>query len=109
MEPVKLNFDRNRKDERNFGHTKYEWGLPHKTRHVKIRTIVAYTVIWDVQSKEKRFNDHTLPKDVLHMRSNTLKCVTCGKKFEYFGSAFCSKRCYEDYFIPKVQKNNLIK
>ena len=109
MEPEKLNFGGNRKDEPNYGHTKYEWGLPHKTRHVKIRTIVAYTVIWDVPSKEKRFYDPNLSKDTLPMRSNILKCVTCGKKFEYFGSTFCSKRCNEDYFVPQVQKSNLIK
>ncbi len=63
MEPVRLNFDWNRKEERNSGHTKDEWGsIPHKNRHVKIRTIVAYTVIWDVPSKEKRFNDPNLTK-----------------------------------------------
>ena len=63
MEPEKLNFGMNRKDERNFGHTRDEWG-----------------------------------------RSNTFKCVTCGKKFEFIGSTFCSKRCYEDYFVAKAQK-----
>ncbi len=103
MQPVRLNFHWNRKEERNFGHTKDEWGsIPHKNRQVKIRTIVAYTVIWDVPSKEKRFNNPNFTKDVLPMRSNNLMCVTCSKKFEYFGSAFCSKRCYEDYFVPKV-------
>jgi len=61
MEPEKLNFGENRKDEHNYGHTKNEWGsMPHKNRHVKIRTIVAYTVIWDVPSKEKRFYDPNL-------------------------------------------------
>jgi len=102
------NFDGNIEDERNYGHTKDEWGsIPHKNRPVKIQTIEAYTVNWDVPSKEKQFNNPNLTKDVLSMKSNTFKCATCGKKFEYFGSAFCSKRCYEDYFVPSVQKSNL--
>ena len=97
-------------DESDLGHTKKEWGLTQDgSIPKKIRVIEAYTVIWDIPSKEKRFNDPNLTKDVLPMRSNTLKCATCGKKFEYFGSTFCSKRCYEDYFVPKVQKSNLIK
>ena len=105
MEPEKLNFGRNRKDERNFGHTRGEWGsVSHKNRHEKIQTIVAYTINWDVASKEKPFNDPNLLRYVLHVRSNTFKCVTCGKKFEFIGSAFCSKRCYEDYFVAKAQK-----
>ena len=26
----------------------------------------------------------------------------CGHNFKFFGSTFCSKKCYEDYFIPKL-------
>ena len=31
-----------------------------------------------------------------------LNCTTCGREFEFFGSAFCSRKCYEDYFVPKI-------
>ncbi len=31
-----------------------------------------------------------------------LRCVTCGHNFKFFGSSFCSKKCYEDYFVPKL-------
>ena len=93
MEPVKVSFDWNRKEEHNFGHTKDEWGsISQKNNQTKIQKIVAYKVSWE--------NDDEKP-----LRKWQIGCTTCGQDFEYFGSAFCSKKCYEDYFLPIVLKD----
>jgi len=67
----KPQWDRN--DGENIGHDRYEWG---KKREPEI--IEAYDLKW-----------------------NKNKCITCGKSYEFFGSEFCSKKCYGNYFVPK--------
>ena len=70
-------FQMNRNDGENIGHDKYEWGKQKEIEKNKI--IEAYDVIWNKNGK----------------------CITCGKSYEFIGSKFCSKSCYEKYFIPK--------
>ncbi len=48
MKPEKIpKFDWGRLDDCNLGHTPYEWGKYQETKkEPKIRSIVAYTIIW---------------------------------------------------------------
>jgi len=98
MKPVKLpKFDWNKIDERNFGRTKNEWGMQYDKELSDVQIIEAYTVSWDLEKASKRSGngeDRT--------KTNLIKCRTCGKEFEFFGSAFCTKKCFEDYYVAKV-------
>jgi len=85
MKTAKLpKFDWKRVDEPNAGHTKDEWGKQEEDTP-KTRIMEVYDLKWNVDKK----------KDV------ELICVTCGHNFKFFGSTFCSKRCYDDYFVSK--------
>jgi hypothetical protein len=70
----KFPWDRN--DGQKIGHDKNEWG---KQREIEI--IEVYDLKWN--------------------KNKNNKCITCGKNYEFIGSKFCSKSCYENYFIPK--------
>ena len=66
-----------RNDGENIGHDKYEWG---KIKNLKKTQIIEiYDVKW-----------------------NKNKCITCGKNYEFIESEFCSKNCYKNYFVPKL-------
>ena len=60
----------------DMGHNENEWGKIKNTK--KVEVIEAYDLKW-----------------------NKNKCITCGKSYEFFGSEFCSKKCYGNYFVPK--------
>ena len=70
--------------ESNLGHTKNEWGNKEDTQ--KIRIMQAYDLKWNIGEE----ND------------DKLRCVSCRHSFKFFGSSFCSKKCYEDYFVSKL-------
>jgi len=69
----------NRNDVKKIEHDKYKWGkLRDTTNTEKIQT---HNSKLDINKKNK--------------------CVTCDKNYKFIGSVFCSKNCYEYYFIPK--------
>ena len=70
--------------ESNLGHTKDEWGNQENTP--KIHIIEGYDLKWNIDKE----ND------------DKLRCMSCGYSFKFFGSSFCSKKCYEDYFVSKL-------
>ncbi|MCH7647181.1 MAG: hypothetical protein IIA83_01050 [Thaumarchaeota archaeon] len=69
--------------ESNLGRTENEWGN-RKDRSKKC--IIAYDLKWNIDEENV----------------TRLRCVPCGHSFKFFGSSFCSKKCYEDYFVPKL-------
>ena len=72
-------FQEDRNDGENIGHDENEWGKQREIK--KIEIIEAYDLKWN--------------------KNKNNKCITCGKNYEFIGSKFCSKSCYENYFIPK--------
>ncbi len=62
------------------GHNENEWGKIRDTKKVGI--IEAYDLKWNIDKENK--------------------CITCGKNYKFIGSEFCSKKCYENYFTPKL-------
>jgi len=69
----------NRNDGKHIGHDEFEWGQIKDSKKVEIMEV--YDVKWGEGKKNK--------------------CVTCGQYYKFTGSEFCSKNCYENYFIPK--------
>ncbi|HJM00705.1 MAG TPA: hypothetical protein QF456_01470 [Nitrosopumilus sp.] len=72
-------FQWGRNDGEVIGHGKDEWGKLKDMEKTNI--IEVYDLKWNTDKENK--------------------CLTCGKDFEFIGSRFCSKNCYENYFFPK--------
>ena len=72
----KFQWDRN--DGERIGHGRNEWGKKREIKNIE------------------KFETNDLKRNV-----DKKKCVTCGQNYEFIGSKFCSKNCYEHYFIPK--------
>ena len=64
----------------DMGHNENEWGKIKKTK--KIEIIETYDLKWNIDKESN--------------------CITCGKNYKFIGSEFCSKKCYENYFTPKL-------
>ena len=64
----------------DMGHNENEWGKIKKTK--KIEIIETYDLKWNIDKESN--------------------CITCGKNYKFIGSEFCSKKCYRNYFTPKL-------
>jgi hypothetical protein len=64
----------------DMGHNENEWGKIKNTK--KVEVIEAYDLKWNIDKENN--------------------CITCGKNYKFIGSEFCSKKCYKNYFIPKL-------
>jgi len=71
-------FPGNKNDGQCMGHDENEWGKPREVKQNE--TVTAY----DLKGNKNKNNN----------------CITCEKNYEFIGSKFCSKNCYEKYFIP---------
>ena len=67
-------------DRKDMGHNENEWGKIKKTK--KIEIIETYDLKWNIDKENN--------------------CITCGKNYKFIGSEFCSKKCYRNYFTPKL-------
>ena len=67
-------------DRKDMGHNENEWGKIKKTK--KIEIIETYDLKWNIDKESN--------------------CITCGKNYKFIGSEFCSKKCYKNYFTPKL-------
>ena len=67
-------------DRKDMGHNENEWGKIKKTK--KIEIIETYDLKWNIDKESN--------------------CITCGKNYKFIGSEFCSKKCYRNYFTPKL-------
>ena len=92
---------------------KIEAGVDEVGRGSLIGRVYAAAVIWPndpeileelgphLQIKDSKKVEIMEVYDVKWGEGKKNKCVTCGQYYKFTGSEFCSKNCYENYFIPK--------
>ena len=73
-------FQEDKNDGENIGHDENEWGKQREIK--KIEIIETYDLKWNIDKENN--------------------CITCGKNYKFIGSEFCSKKCYRNYFTPKL-------